>query len=216
MALADLFDDPEMVALAKDKSQPHSKTKALSPDDIIKDEEAKLAAARNELDNAESALGKALREKLKGGADKVSEAYTALERATLNISLAEKAVEVARQIAKEAAISAEQENAIRDWSKAVKVADERLTALKSLSKSVSAFAQAWTEVVRLNEELFTACPAKLDMDAALMRINSIETLVRIEMARLGVPWAHDMSPSILHTQPAFDEVISSTPSVIRG
>lgn len=216
MALADLFDDPDMVAPVKEKSATNNKR--IPPDEMLRAEEAKLAAANEELAQAKENLGKALRAKHIGNGNEtdVSKAHSALEKASSHVILATKSLEIAREIANEFRIAEERDRSIEDWSKAVKTADDRLAACKSLSKAVDAFAKAWTEVARLNEELFAACPTKLDIDAAKMRINSLEDMVRLEMARRGVEWAHEMSPSVRISQPTFDEVMAATPGVIRG
>lgn len=214
MALADLFVD-EAAEPTPATTPKKSKT---TIGDAVAGSEAELQLAQAMMEKVEAELTTAIRASFHGKENDsaIDQASTAREAAAKALKLAERKLEAARADARSMAIKAEKEKAFADWSKAIALADARAKALKSFSKTISAFAQDWAEVKRLNDELYGALPAKLDLDGAKMRVHAIADLAAKEMARLGVEWADNTPPSILVSFRPFDEIMADTPAVIRG
>lgn len=214
MALSDLFEDEaaEPVAVT-----PPKKVKP-QPVDLLAGSEARVSEAQQIYEKCEAVFAALVRRAVKGenlGAeiDAAEDKRFAAEKA---LKLAQRMAEAAKAEAKEQAIKAKRERMAADWSKAITLADARAKALKSLSQTIKAFAEDWIEVKRLNEELYGALPARLDLDGAKMRLHAVADLIRKEMSRQGVEWADDTPPSILISLRPFDEIMAETPSVIRG
>lgn len=210
MALSDLFADEAAEPMAANPP----KAKRAQPVDF----EIRLSEAQAVLEKAEAIFAEVARANIRGENDSaaIEEALASRYAAEKGVAIAQQLLEAARADAKEQAIKAERDSTMADWSKAIALADARAKALKSLSQSIRAFAEDWIEVKRLNEELYGALPAKLDLDAAKMRVNAIADLTRKEMSRQGIEWADDTAPSVLISFRPFDEIMAETPAVIRG
>jgi len=75
------------------------------------------------------------------------------------------------------------------WRAAIAVSAMKLDAEKRLAKSAKAFAEDYRHVLALNGEFYQAAPAIPDPEAAMAHATIIETAVRKELLRHGVPWA---------------------------
>lgn len=210
MALSDLFADEAAEPMAATPAKP----KRAQPVDF----EIRLSEARAVLEKAEAVLAKVVRANYHGenNGAAIEEAMASRYAAEKGVAIAQQMLEVAKDEANKQAIKAERDSTMADWSKAIALAEARAKALKSLSQTIRAFAEEWIEVKRLNEELYGALPAKLDLDAAKMRLNTVADLIRKEMCKQGVEWADETAPSVLISFRPFDEIMAETPAVIRG
>jgi hypothetical protein len=101
------------------------------------------------------------------------------------------------------------------WNKAVSTSDMRLEAVRRLDASTKAFAADYRAAMVMNGELYQALPANPDPDAALTHATIIETLVRKELLRLGVPWAFSWPYGASSIEPMLPQFEASA-ELVRG
>lgn len=90
--------------------------------------------------------------------------------------------------------------------------------------SVAELAQKLTELARAyrtyqadTRSLVAAMPAPpADVDGSLLKAGAIETLMVLELKRLGCNLGADISPSILHGMPSFTDRLDEAGRVIAG
>lgn len=149
--------------------------------------------AKVEADTARSAYEEALCNLAEGTGD--TSAVSKLKRAFDTAQDRANSLAVACEAAQRRLIAtkaAEAAAALRkQWDKAIEIADNRQNALAELAAAAKIFAEYYHKTIKLNAELFSALPNKPDLDAAFMRVEQIEILVRKELQRLGVAWAFD-------------------------
>ena len=75
------------------------------------------------------------------------------------------------------------------WQHAVDLAARRVHHMAKLEKSANAFVADYLEALRANEELVAALPSNPDSAAAITDRMTLETALRKELCRLGLPWA---------------------------
>ncbi len=155
--------------------------------------EQRLARAQAEADAAVEACGAA---HLAEVIDDTPADEKALGRLATAVAVAKSRVEAATSTlaTTRANLSAAEATASREahmarWRTAIAVSARKLDAEKRLAKSAKAFAEDYRAVMALNGEFHQAAPAIPDPEAAMAHATIIETAVRKELLRQGVPWA---------------------------
>jgi hypothetical protein len=93
--------------------------------------------------------------------------------------------------AQQAAVQVKESRAahVQRWANAERVAEKRHAHLtKKLHASLTQFATDYAEALKLNADLHHALPANPDPDAAMTHATLIETAVRKELLKQGLPW----------------------------
>lgn len=150
--------------------------------------EAQLVAAEAELQTKRAVLNTLL---LESGADgpaaaKASDAVDAAERRVKHLQAALQAAH-AKHAAQQA--EAKQDAKQAAWQAAARLADERHAAIVTLAASAAAFAADYSTVLKINSDLLAALPANPDSIANLTDRFALETALRKQLVKLGLPWA---------------------------
>jgi hypothetical protein len=134
-----------------------------------------------------------------------------------------------RREALAAALSRAQANALRDtverdeaarravWQ-GVRVANAaRNASVAELAQKLAELARAYRTYQADTRSLVAAMPAPpADVDGSLLKAGAIETLMVLELKRLGCNLGADISPSILHGMPSFTDRLGEAGRVIAG
>lgn len=148
--------------------------------------ETRLAAAEAELLNKQAALNALLTADEDGRpVMEAEDALAAAERRCRNLRGA-LATAQAKQATQQA--EAEQDAKRAAWQAAVRAAEARHAAIERLAKSMAAFGADYNAVLKTNEALRAALPANGDDIANMTDRATIETVLRKELVRVGLPW----------------------------
>jgi hypothetical protein len=149
--------------------------------------EARLTVAEAELQTKQAALNALLMtDEDSPAVTKAEDALTAAERRVLNLK---SAIQAARQkVADEQAADSLREKEVAR-EKALAAATARHDAIVTLAKAAEVFAQAYRHVLKTNGDLLAHIPTNHDTVAAMSDRPTLETKIRMELVRLGVPWA---------------------------
>lgn len=150
--------------------------------------ESQLTEAEGDLAQKRSALDAMLIDGQIDGpaAARAADAVDAAERRTRNLR---SALQAARERQRAAATGSEQESKRLAWQAAVKAAEARHAAVEKLAVSMSQFAADYQTTLQANADLLAALPANPDNVANLSDRFVLETALRKELVRLGLPFA---------------------------
>lgn len=75
------------------------------------------------------------------------------------------------------------------WQATLPLLTKRAKAAADIEAAAKAFGDAAKRFTDSTAAIYTTCPAKLDLDSALLRANDLQVTMQLELVRNGLAWA---------------------------